>query len=229
MAQITINATKRTVTGKSVNALRKAGKLPAVLYGHNVKAENIEVNAADFAKAFKTAGESTIVNLTVDGKTHPVLIQDVHNHFLSDRPLHIDFYAVNMTEKLKATVPIHFVGESQAVKSLGGVLVKNLSEVEVECLPADLPSHLEVDISSLNKFEDAIRVSDLKVSDKVKILAQPEEVVVAVTPPRSEEEMKSLDEKPVDADVTKVEGVVKPEVPVEGAEGEAKEDKPKKE
>jgi large subunit ribosomal protein L25 len=210
MAQITINATKREVSGKSVNKIRKDGKIPAVLYGHKVDNQSLELSATDFMKAFRQAGESTIVTLSVDGKATPVLIHDVQNHYLTDQPIHIDFYAVNMTEKLTATVPLHFVGESQAVKALGGTSAKNLSEVEVECLPADLPSHIEVDISVLNTFEDAIRVSDLKVSDKVEIKAAPEELVIQVTPPRSEEEMKAMDEKPVADDVTAVEGVVKP-------------------
>src|SRR6185436_18846173 len=99
---------------------------------------------------------------------------------------------------------------SEAVKAMGGTLVKNLSEVEVECLPADLPPAFELSIEPLHTFEDAIRVSDLKASDKVTILANPEEVVVTVAPPRTEEEMKALEEK-VEEDVTKVEGVVKPE------------------
>lgn len=216
MAEITINATKRTVSGKPVNKLRKAGKLPAVVYGHNVQSENIEVSENEFLKAFKKAGESTIVNLSVEGKNIPVLIQDVHSHYLKDTPIHVDFYAVNMSEKLTATVPLHFIGESQAVKALGGTLARNLSEVEVECLPMDLPQSLEVDISALNTFDDAIRISDLKVSDKVEILGNPEEVIAVVTPPRSEEEMKELDQAPVAADVTAVEGVVKPEAPAEG-------------
>jgi large subunit ribosomal protein L25 len=216
MAQITINATKRAVSGKAVGKLRKDGKIPAVLYGHKVTAQNLELSAIEFMKAFRQAGESTIVTLAVDGQNTPVLIHDVQNHYLTEQPIHIDFYAVNMTEKLTATVPIHFIGESQAVKALGGILMKNLSEVEVECLPSDLPSHLEVDISVLNTFEDAIRVSDLKTSAKVEVKAAPEELIVQVTPPRSEEELKGLDEKPVDVDVTAVEGVVKPTDAAEG-------------
>jgi len=210
MESIAITATKREVSGKRVKNLRKAGKLPAVLYGHNVETQQIEMAEKDFAKAFKTAGESTLVNLVVDGKTQPVLIHDVQHHYLNDQPIHVDFYAVNMDEKLKVHVPIHFVGESGAVKAMGGTLVKNLSEVEVECLPADLPQNFEVDISALNTFEDAIRVSDLKPGDRVVILTLPEEVIANVAPPRTEEEMKSLEEV-VTEDVTKVEGVIKPE------------------
>lgn len=229
MEQIAINATKRQVNGKKVNALRRAGKLPGVLYGYNLENQQIEVDERDFSKAFKKAGESTIVNLVVDGKTTPVLIHEVQNHYLNDHPIHVDFYAVNMSEKIKVKIPLHFVGESQAVKALGGTLVKNLAEVEVECLPADLPHAIEVDISSLNTFEDAVRISDLKVSDKVSILGNPEEVAVNVAPPRSEEEMAALNEE-VKEDVTAVEGVVKPEAPAEGeAPVDAKAEKKEKE
>ncbi len=223
MAQIAITATKRTVTGKRVNKLRIAGNLPAVLYGHKVETQAIEINERDFSKALKTAGESTIVNLVVDGKSQPVLIHDVQHHYLTEAPIHVDFFAVNMTEKLKVKVPLHFIGESMAVKSLGGTLVKNLAEVEVECLPADLPHAIEVDITAITNFEEVIRLSDLKVADKVEILGNPQELVVSVVAPRSEEEMKALDEA-VTEDVTAVEGVVKPEETVV-AEGE----EPKKE
>lgn len=221
MAQITLNATKRAVSGKAVSKLRKAGKIPAVLYGHNVASESLELSESDFRKVFKQAGESTIITLSVDGKNTPVLIHDVHDHYLTEQPIHVDFYAVNMTEKLTATVPLHFEGESMAVKTLGGVLAKNLTELEVECLPTDLPQSITIDISALATFDDSIRVSDVKISDKVEIKANPEEVIVAVTPPRSEEEMKQLDEKPVDADVNAVEVVDK--APAADAEGEEKE------
>ena len=227
MEQIAIQATKREVSGKRVKSLRTAGKLPAVLYGHNTKTTQLEVSEKDFAKAFKQAGESTLVNLIVDGKSQAVLIHDVQNHYLHDHPIHVDFYAVNMTEKLKVHVPLHFVGVAEAVKALGGTLVKNLSEIEVECLPGDIPHSFEIDISSLNTFEDAIRISDIKVSDKVQILARPEEVLVTTTPPRSDEEMKALEEK-VTEDVTKVEGVVKPEPVPEGAEPADKKAAPEK-
>jgi large subunit ribosomal protein L25 len=227
MEQIAITATKRTVNGKSVSKLRKTGTLPAVLYGHKVETQQIQLNERDFAKVLKTAGESTIVNLVVDGQTFPVLIHDVHNHYLTEKPIHVDFFAVNMTEKLKVKVPIHFVGESMAVKSLGGTLTKNLSEVEVECLPADLPHQIEVDISVLATFDDMIRLGDLKLGSKVELVGNPQETVANVTPPRSEEEMKSLDEA-VTEDVTAVEGVIKPEETAAAAEGEAKPEKAEK-
>jgi large subunit ribosomal protein L25 len=152
MEKIAITATKREVSGKPVRALRKAGKLPGILYGHKVETQQIELSERDFAQAFKQAGESTIVNLIIDGQTCPVLIHEVQRHYLKDQPIHVDFYAVNMSEKLKVHVPIHFIGEAPAVKSLGGTLIKNLSEIEVECLPNDIPQNLQIDISNLNKI-----------------------------------------------------------------------------
>ncbi len=229
MAQITLNAKERKVLGKLNNNLRKGGKIPAVIYGHKVESQNLELDSREFQKIFKEAGESTIVTLNVDGKNVPVLIQDVQHHFLKDTPIHVDFFAVNMTEKLTATIPIHFIGDAPAVKALGGILVKNLSEVQVECLPADLPASFEVDISKLNTFQDMVRVSDLTFSDKVKILANTDEVIVTVNPPRSEEELKSMDEKPIVEDVTKVEGVVKPEAVDEVKEGDEKKEVKKEE
>lgn len=223
MESIAIQAATRQVSGKQVKTLRNAGKLPAVLYGHNVKTTQIEISEKDFAKAFKAAGESTLVNLSVDGKSQQVLIHEVQHHYLNGQPIHVDFYAVNMTEKLKVNVPLHFIGEAPAVKALGGTLVKNLSEVEVECLPGDLPQYFEIDITTLNTFEDAIRVADIKAGSKVTILAPADDMIANVSAPRSEEEMKALDEA-VTEDVNKVEGVVKPEAAVEAAAG----DKPEK-
>ncbi len=226
MENIVIQATNRQVSGKRVKSLRTAGKLPAVLYGHNIETQSLEISEKDFAKAFRQAGESTLVNLVVDGQTRPVLIHEVQHHYLHDNPIHVDFYAVNMNEKLKVHVPLHFVGTSEAVKALGGTLVKNLSEVEVECLPADIPHSFEIDISSLNTFEDVIRVSDLKVGSQVTVLTPLDEMIANVAPPRTEEELKELSEKPVLEDVTKVEGVIKPEATPEASADKA--EKPEK-
>jgi large subunit ribosomal protein L25 len=221
-------------TKQNIKKLRSAGEVPAVLYGHNVKNISLAVKKAEFDKAFKKAGESTIVDLvTEDGKTHPVLIHDVQLHYLTSEPIHIDFYQVSMTEKLKAKVALEFLGESPAVKTQGGVLVKVLNEVEVQCLPADLPHNIPVDISSLVDFSHAIHVKDLKVSDKVQIMTPTEEVVIKVQPPRDvEAELTApvTDEKAaVDAAIAASE---KPKA--EGEEGEEaaaepKEEKPKKE
>ncbi len=122
-----------------------------------------------------------------------------------------------MDEEIEATVEIEFTGESPAVKELGGVLVKNIDEVDVKCLPGDLPPKIIVDVGKLKTFDDYIYVKGLKVSDKIELLVDPETVVAMVAPPRSEEELADLDTE-VKADVTQVEGVVKEEKPAEGEE-----------
>lgn len=179
-----LKASLREIT-TSPKTLRAEGKLPAVVYGHNIKNQNLTVNAVEFEKIFRHAGESTIVDLvTDDGKSHPVIIQDVQYHTLSHSPIHADFYVVSMTEKLKASIPFDFIGEAPAVKTLGGILFKQLSEVSVECLPADLPHNIPVELSSLKNLNDAIHIKDLVVSSKIKLLAPQDEVIVKVQPPR---------------------------------------------
>jgi large subunit ribosomal protein L25 len=214
-----IEASPRERLGRGVRTLRSSGQIPAVLYGHGVASQHLQIPSTDFEKVFKEAGESTIVKLQVDG-SEPVnvLIQDVQRDNVLDKIVHVDFYQVKMTEKLKAHVPIKFVGESPAVKALGGTLVHNISEVEVESLPGDLPHEIEVDVSILNTFDDDIRVKDLKVDrSRVKILVEDEDLMVAmVQRPRTEEELKELEQAPVEADVSKVEGIEKPEEPAEG-------------
>lgn len=195
--------------------LRGSGFIPAIIYGHNISSSNLAVPYAVFEKIFKKAGESTIISLDVDGTRHNVIIQDVQRHFLNGKYLHIDFYEVSMTEKMTAEVPLEFIGVSKAVKEAGGVLVQVLNSVEVKCLPADLPNHIEVDISTLNTFSDVIHVSDLKPGKGVEILAEAVETVVKVDAPRDVE--KELAE-PVVEDVSKVVGAAEIPVGEEGAD-----------
>ena len=131
---------------------------------------------------------------------------------MSGKANHVDFFQVNMKEEVETTIPVEFVGESEAVKALGGILVKNIDEIPVKCLPADLPEKFVVDIAKLATFEDQYTVKDLKTSDKVEIMLEDETVIAMVSEPRSEEELAGLDQK-VEEDVSKVAGVAK-EAPV---------------
>lgn len=188
MENIHLKSEARELVGRDSKALRQSGLIPAELYGHNVDNVHLNVNAIEFEKVLRKAGESTIIELDMpDGTKKNVLIQDVQYHYLNSNPIHVDFFAVSMTEKLTATVPIEFIGESMAVKAMGGTLVKVLTEVEVECLPGDLPQHFEVDISKLQSFQDVIAVSDIPRSDKVEIKAEPDEVIAKVQEPRDME------------------------------------------
>jgi large subunit ribosomal protein L25 len=202
----------------SVEKLRKEGFIPVISYGHGKETQHLAIPYNLFEKAYRKAGESTLVNLVVDGKGKNVIIQDVQRHYLTGKYIHADFYEVSMTEKMNATVQLEFVGISNAVKANGGTLVTVLHEVEVECLPADLPHNIEVDISVLKTFEDSIKVSDLKVSDKVEIVTPQEETVAIVNAPRDVEAELAA---PVVEDVSKVEGAAENK-PEEGAEAEAK-------
>ncbi len=183
-----LHSQNRSVIRGLVNKLRKGGLLPAELYGHKQANKHLAVNQIEFEKLFRKAGESTIIQLKIeDGGFHNVLVHDVQRHYLTNRPIHVDFYEVSMTERLKATVALEFMGDAAAVKALGGTLVRVLDQVEVECLPGDLPHNIEIDISKLATFEDVIKVSDLLVSDKVKMLTPLEELVAKVQPPRDVE------------------------------------------
>jgi large subunit ribosomal protein L25 len=139
------------------DALRKQGLMPAELYGNKQANQHLSVSQNEFEKVLRKAGESTVVDLvTDDGKAHNVLIHDVQRHFLTSRPIHVDFYEVSMTEKLTANVALEFVGEAPAVRTHGGTLVKTLDAVEVESLPADLPHNITVDVSGLAELTDVI-------------------------------------------------------------------------
>ncbi len=211
MEKLQLKAEVRDLKATTPQKLRKAGLLPAVLYGHKIQNTALTVNAREFDKILKKAGESTIVELvTGDGKTHPVLIHDVQIHYLTSAPTHVDFYVVSMTEKLKAKVALEFTGESSAVKTMGGVLVKVLNEVEVECLPADLPHNIVVSLEGLKTLQDSIHVKDLNLPAKVKILTPADEMIAKVQPPRDVEAELAT---PVVEDVSKVEGAAedKPE------------------
>jgi len=206
MEKIQLKSTTRTQVGDS-EKLRKSGQIPGVLYGHGIDNVHLSLNQGEFEKAFRKAGESTIIEVTTeDGKLHNVLIHDVQRHYLTSQPIHVDFYEVKMTEKLTATVPLEYVGESDAVKMLGGTLVKVINEVEVECLPADLPHNIEIDISHLKTFSDSITIKDLKISDKVEIKAEADEMVAMVQQPRDVEAELA---KEMVGNVEDVEGVVK--------------------
>lgn len=199
--------------------LRTEGWLPAELYGKGKENLHVQVNAIEFEKLFRKAGESTIITLDIEGvgqKT--VLVQDVQVNYLRSIADHIDFYEVNMSEKLTATVQLEFVGEPLAVKALGGTLVKVISEVEVECLPKDLPHSIEVNIESLKTFDDQIALQDIKLPSGVSLTAEDlEELVVKVQPPRDVDAELA---EPVEEDISKVAGAAE-EKPA--AEGQAEE------
>lgn len=195
MEKIKLQATKREVLGKKVSALRREGLVPVVLYGKGKENMSLSVNKKEFDRAYKMSGGSTIIQIEIDGeKTKNVLIKDIDKHPVNESILHADFYQVSMSEKITASIPLNFIGDSKAVIDLGGSLITNKSEVEVECLPGDLPHEIEVDISVLEDFDAVIHLKDIKMPEGVEIKDDLEETVALVEPPRSEEEMAELEE-----------------------------------
>ena len=184
--KIELNAQLRTVMGSKVKQIRESGFIPAILYGKGQEPIALQVPNKDFNKAFKSAGESTLVYVSVDGQSYPTIIHDIARHPASDAIIHADFYKVNLAQKIKTMVPVAFIGESQAVKD-GGILIRNLNEVEVEALPQDLPHEIAFDLSMLVAFGDQILLKDAQVGAKVEILGNAEEIVATVQEPISEE------------------------------------------
>ncbi|MFA6797398.1 MAG: 50S ribosomal protein L25 [Candidatus Paceibacterota bacterium] len=170
----------------SLSDIRKEGKMPAVFYGKKEESTPIMLSYAVFEKTLKDAGESTIIHLDGEGVDVDVLIHDVDLDPVTDKPRHADFYAIEKGKKIEIDVPLEFVGVAPAVKTLGGVLVKVMHEIKIEALPKDLPQNIEVDISSLNTFEDVITAKDLKLPNGVEIKENGEEVVASVYEPKEE-------------------------------------------
>ena len=192
MEKVVLNASKRDVIGKQVKALRRAGKLPAVIYGRHTEPININLDAHSASLALGKLTSSSIVTLNVDGTEYPALVREKQRDYIKNRLLHVDFLAVSMTEKLRTQVSVHFIGVSAAVKDFNAVLVKNLEQLEVECLPTDLPERIDVDITALVRPGDGIRVREVQVPDNIRLLNDPETMVAVATFAKVEEETAAV-------------------------------------
>lgn len=222
METYSISAERRTILGKNTGSLRRAEQLPAVVYGHGKDSVSLTLNQREFQKLLAQAGESSLVDLKIDNEAPvKVLIHDVQLHPVTDAIVHADFLQVNMSEKVETEIALKFEGESKAVSEQGGILVTNLEEVKVECLPADLVHEIIVPLDRLEALEDQIRISDLKAPKGITILEKPDTVIAVVTPPRSEEELKALDSEVVE-NVESVE-TAEPKAEPEAGEAEAAE------
>ncbi len=175
-------------------------KIPAVFYGPKAESTPIWVNEVDFLKVWKEAGESTVVTLSLDGETHDTLIHDVNREPVKGDIRHVDFYVLEKGKKVEISIPLEFIGVSEAVKTLGGNLVKVLHEVEIEAMPKDLPHAIEVDISALVDFDSQIHAGDLKLPAGVVLKTDAEEVVALVAEAKEEEEVA-----PAEIDMSSIE------------------------
>lgn len=210
--KINLSATTRTVVGKKVKRSRERGLLPAVVYGHGREATSLFIDARDYKKAYQKAGTSTLVDLSIDdAKPIKVLMHQPQYHHVLSEPIHADLYAVSMKEKIETEVPIHFIGESPAVKELEGNFISNRNELAIRCLPSDLISSIEVDISVLKTFEDQIHVRDISLPEAIEVMADEDDVIALVSPPRSEEELEAELTEDTEAEKAAVEELGKEE------------------
>lgn len=201
---------------ENVDSLRKGGYIPAVFYGKKIETTTISVPLVDFKKIYKEAGESSVVNLKVEGgDIVDTLIHEVDFDALTGIPLHIDFYVFDKTKKMEVDVPVEFIGEAPALKA-GLLVVKVMYEIKVEALPTAIPHAIQVDISKLEKDGDVVSVKDLSVPAGVTIVDNPNETVASVQTPKEEKE-----EAPVDLSAIEVEKKGKEATVGEGGEAPA--------
>jgi len=218
-SRLTLAAEPRAELGKKVAVLRRAGRLPAVVFGHGIGSESVSIDAHDFDLLRRKAGQNALIDLSVDGKKPlPVLIQGVQVHPVSRRAIHVDLFLVRMTEELTVDVPLVATGTSAAVLNENGTLLHPTERVRVKALPDHLPQSIEYSIDSLVDFDAVIRVSDLTIPDDVTLLTDPDEVIAKVLQPRLQVEEAALEAE--EAEAAAAEAAEAPEGEAE-AEGEA--------
>jgi large subunit ribosomal protein L25 len=210
MDRIELRAATRDTLGKKTRFLRREGVTPANLYGHNLKSTALQIETPSLKHTIAEAGTSSLIALKIDGEKSPrmVLIRGFQRDPLRGELLHADFYQVKMAEKIKVEVPLSLVGEAPAVTELDGIMLQDLNSVEVECLPADIPHDIEVDLSPLVSIDQALHVSDLTVGKGVTILTDQDKAIVVVTGRRVEvEEVPEVEAELEEAEEEKEEAV----------------------
>jgi len=224
MEEILLDAELRGVTGKQVKRLRRDGLVPAVIYGRRTEPVALKIEQRALRDVLKKAGTNRLITLNVGGleDSRRVLVRELQRDAISHAVVHVDLYEVVMTEKITAEVPVALIGASPPVRDGEGILFQGLDSVEIECLPGDLPPNIEVDISGLTAIDQTILVRDLKLSDAIEILSEPDEIIVRILP-LEEEEIEEV----VVAEVPEVEVVGEEEKPE--AEAEVEQEAPSQE
>ncbi len=204
----------RSVLGRKIKKLRREGLLPANVYGKHLNSTSLQLSVAEFEEVHKQVGETGIVDLKVGDDVKPVLIKSLQYDWKSHMPLHVDFYQVNLREKIKAMIPVLVIGEPTAVSEKLGILLQTLYEVEVEALPDNLPEGFEVNVETLAAVDDHVAVGSLKAPEGVEILTDASQVIAKIGELAAEE----VEPEP------EVEEGAEGEAAAEGEEGEAKEE-----
>ena len=188
-ARATLAAEHRQITGKKVAGLRRAGRLPAVVYGHGIESSNVSVDTHEFEQLRRHTGPNALVDLSIDGsKARPVLVSSIQVHPVNRRPLHVDLFLVRMTEELTVDVPLVATGSSLAVTQHGGTLLHPIESVRVRALPDHLPQSIEYSVESLLDFDTTLHVRDLVIPGDVTLMTDGDDIIAKVQAPRVEEE-----------------------------------------
>jgi large subunit ribosomal protein L25 len=219
MEALILNAERRTVTGKQVSRLRRAGLLPAVVYGPDSQPVTIQLNAREATRIIRKIEGTQLVELVVDGQTRRVLVHELQRDPIRGDYLHADFYAPDMTRPFRVAIPVLLTGSSFAVTGLSGVLVRGLTDLVIECLPGDLIPFISVDVSPIKEIGQAIYVRDIQVPPVIKVLSDSDDMVARVTYQAKEEDLTAAPAL-TSAEVEVVEKGKKEEEA--GEEGEAK-------
>jgi large subunit ribosomal protein L25 len=188
MDEFVFEAQARDVVGKQVKVLRREGKLPAIMYGTGIDPMPVTLNYRQASRTLQNVTPSQLVTLKVDGEEHNALVRDRQRDPVTYDLLHVDFLRISMTERLRAEVAIELIGDAPAIEEMNAILDTQLESLSVECLPADLPSSIQVDVSTLASIGDVVTVAELTLPPKVDVLNEPEEIVVVATSQMKEEE-----------------------------------------
>jgi large subunit ribosomal protein L25 len=182
MKALELNASPRDVEGKKVRFLRRQGRVPVNIYGHGSESRSLQIETHELGKIVNRAGFTHLISLKVEGEGSPrnVIIKEVQRYRGMGQPIHVSFYQVSMKEKIKVEVPLEFVGEAPAVKAKEGEMIVAIRHLEVECLPADIPEKITVDVTGLIHRGDSIHVRDLVLGKDISILAEPEELLARI-------------------------------------------------
>jgi len=193
-----LEAQKRSIKGKQVKSLRREGLLPGVIYGRIGKEQidpiKIQLDLRETSKKINKLTGSSLVNLNLEGETYPVILREAQRDVIYGTLLHVDFMAVSLTDKLQTAVPIELIGQAPAEINMAAVVVTGISELEIECLPQDLPERIEVDATVLVDMDSAIYVKDLDLPASYDVLTDPEELIAGVTYVAIEEEPEEEEE-----------------------------------
>ena len=209
MSILKLKVENRIITGKKVKKMRREGNIPVHMYGNNEPSKNLSIEKKIIDSLLTTTGQNVAISLEVNGESgeNVCLIRDVQRHPVTEEILHVDFLKVDLNKKIQVNIPIAITGTAAAVWQLGGTLLQSLQSISVQILPMNIPEKFELDISSLETFEESLFVKDVQINDDIDVNDDVERLVARVMPPRVEEEIVSTEEEAIEAaDVPVVEG-----------------------